>query len=132
MIKVFFVSGVKSTCYCSVKRSGLSQYSDALVACFHRSLGSDVVVVHRQEFDEDLIAKSSVIISVGGDGTFLQAASIIGGNEKPLIGVNSDTTKSLGFLCLSKSFTEDIDEGLEKLIAGNYEWLYRKRIRYAM
>lgn len=85
--------------------------------------------MQRQELDEDLIAKSSVIISVGGDGTFLQAASKIDGNKKPLIGVNSDTTKSLGYLCLPKSFTDNINDGFQKLIQGHYDWHYRKRIR---
>jgi len=39
------------------------------------------------------------VITAGGDGTVLEAASVIRTNEIPVITVNTDPTLSIGFLC---------------------------------
>jgi len=45
--------------------------------------------------NEDIIKQAEIIISVGGDGTFLKTARIIGESEKPIVGVHLG---GLGFL----------------------------------
>lgn len=54
-------------------------------------------------------------LSVGGDGTFLTSAAVIGNKNIPILGVNCG---HLGFLADVQ--TQDLDEILHKLIAGEY------------
>lgn len=51
-----------------------------------------------------------LVVSVGGDGTLLDASHKIGAS--PVLGVNSDTTHSVGFLCASNrtAFAMHLDE----------------------
>lgn len=41
----------------------------------------------------------SLIISLGGDGTFLRTSSMIESCDTPLVGINTDPGRSLGILC---------------------------------
>ena len=54
-------------------------------------------------------------LSVGGDGTFLTSAAAIGDKNIPILGVNCG---HLGFL--AEVQTDDLDNILQKLIAGEY------------
>ncbi len=54
-------------------------------------------------------------LSVGGDGTFLTSAAVIGDKNIPVLGVN---VGHLGFLADVQS--QDLDEILQKLVAGEY------------
>ncbi|MBO4250544.1 MAG: NAD(+)/NADH kinase [Paludibacteraceae bacterium] len=54
-------------------------------------------------------------LSVGGDGTFLTSAAAIGDKNIPILGVNCG---HLGFL--AEVQTDDLDEILQKLVAGEY------------
>ncbi|MBQ4394036.1 MAG: NAD(+)/NADH kinase [Paludibacteraceae bacterium] len=54
-------------------------------------------------------------LSVGGDGTFLTSAAVIGNKNIPILGVNCG---HLGFLADVQ--TQDLNEILHKLIAGEY------------
>lgn len=56
-----------------------------------------------------------MVVPVGGDGTFLLAASKVLDNAKPVIGFNSDPTRSEGFLCLPKKYSENVDEAVKRL-----------------
>ena len=56
-----------------------------------------------------------VALSVGGDGTFLTSAAVIGDKNIPVLGVN---VGHLGFLADVQS--QDLDEILQKLVAGEY------------
>lgn len=55
------------------------------------------------------------VISMGGDGTFLKAASRVGDREIPIIGVNMGR---LGFL--ADVLPSEIEETLNKVYAGDY------------
>ena len=54
-------------------------------------------------------------LSVGGDGTFLTSAAVIGNKNIPILGVN---VGHLGFLADVQS--QDLDNILQKLVAGEY------------
>jgi len=54
-------------------------------------------------------------LSVGGDGTFLTSAAVIGDKNIPILGVNCG---HLGFL--AEVQTQDLNDILQKLIAGEY------------
>jgi NAD+ kinase len=60
-------------------------------------------------------SKSEIILSVGGDGTFLRAAKYSFDNETPILGIN---VGNLGFL--TEIETANIAKTLDGLISGNY------------
>ena len=62
-----------------------------------------------------LAASSDIVVSLGGDGTMLAAARIIGGSGKPLMGINLG---GLGFL--TEASVEELYPKMEKLISGQY------------
>lgn len=58
-----------------------------------------------------------LVISVGGDGTFLDASHAI--NKVPLLGVNSARSSSFGHFCLAN--TDNFVQVLDDIIAGNLQ-----------
>ncbi|MBQ8774103.1 MAG: NAD kinase [Muribaculaceae bacterium] len=61
------------------------------------------------DFDADLV------LSIGGDGTFLRAAQWVGNKEIPILGIN---TGHLGYM--ADVTTDDIESALDDLFNGNY------------
>lgn len=47
---------------------------------------------------EDVDGKT-LVISLGGDGTYLRTSSMILNPNTPLLGINSDPGRSIGMLC---------------------------------
>ena len=64
---------------------------------------------------DDFSDKSEVIISIGGDGTFLRASKYSFKNEVPILGIN---VGNLGFL--TEVDTENITEAMNGVIEGAY------------
>lgn len=60
---------------------------------YFRQHGIESVVVKRPEFSSELLDWADIVFTAGGDGTFLDAASKILTNDKPIIGVNTDPTR---------------------------------------
>jgi NAD+ kinase len=60
--------------------------------------------------------KSEIILSVGGDGTFLRAARYSFENEIPVLGIN---VGNLGFL--TEVDTKNIGEAIDDLLKGTYQ-----------
>ncbi|OTF80694.1 NAD kinase domain-containing protein 1-like protein [Euroglyphus maynei] len=89
-------------------------------------------VVNRFGYTEELINWSDMIITSGGDGTYLLAANQIANNSKPLIGVNSDPSRSVGHLCLDKRYSNNFDRALDAILSGKFEWNFRQRIRITL
>lgn len=67
-------------------------------------------VFDNYNFDVDFV------VTVGGDGTFLRAASNVGSKGTPIIGVN---TGRLGFL--ADVLPSEIETALTEVVNGNYE-----------
>lgn len=88
--------------------------------------------VDRFGYQEDKIDWADVIITSGGDGTFLTAASKVPVNNKPIIGINSDPTKSVGSLCLPSQFSSNFHRVIQLLNEGRYQWVYKQRIRVTL
>ena len=63
------------------------------------------VVKRNQEYTDELVRWADVIVTTGGDGTFLMGASKIFDRNKPVIGINTDPTRSEGHLCLPKHYS---------------------------
>ncbi|MDR0415257.1 MAG: NAD(+)/NADH kinase [Prevotellaceae bacterium] len=64
----------------------------------------------------DLPPEVACLMSVGGDGTFLNAASLVFGTEVPLVGVS---TGRLGFL--PSISIDKVDEAVERISSGEFE-----------
>jgi NAD+ kinase len=64
---------------------------------------------------EHIQGNVDMVISVGGDGTFLDSVMVVRDSGIPIVGINSGR---LGFLANIAS--EDIDEAIDDVINGNY------------
>lgn len=60
--------------------------------------------------------KADALISLGGDGTLLEAVALVGATETPILGIN---TGRLGFLATTPR--DKIDEALKDLVNRNYK-----------
>ncbi|KAK2523279.1 hypothetical protein Q9233_010056, partial [Columba guinea] len=94
-----------------------------------RNEGIEVRLVKRREYNEETVRWADAIISAGGDGTMLLAASKVFDKFKPVIGVNTDPERSEGHLCLPVRYTHSFPEALQKLYCGEFRWQWRQRIR---
>lgn len=70
--------------------------------------------------EAELLAESQVVISIGGDGTFLTAAHIVKFSEIPVIGINLG---QVGFLADIES--ESFEKCLNRVISGEYTTISR-------
>lgn len=72
------------------------------------------------------LSETDLVISAGGDGTFLAAASVVT-DQTPIIGINTDPIGSEGHLCVGgKAPPRDL---INRLVSGNLNWVQRSRIR---
>ena len=55
-----------------------------------RKFGIEFKVVQRRNYTFELVNQSDLIISAGGDGTFLAAAKRVKDSSIPVIGINTD------------------------------------------
>lgn len=101
-----------------------------------RKLGVEVKVVNRITVNKELMEWTDLIVPVGGDGTFLLAASratpFFIQNSVPIVGFNSDPARSEGRLMLPKQYTSDVHDAVCKIIKGDFDWMHRSRIRITL
>lgn len=69
----------------------------------------NVQVIEGRGFEADFV------VSMGGDGTFLRAASMVGGKQIPILGIN---TGRLGFLADVNA--QEIERTIQALYEGDY------------
>ena len=74
-------------------------------------------IIKSNEFDVDLV------VSIGGDGTFLRAASIIGKKDIPILGINAGR---LGFL--ADVGEKDLEVTFADIFSGNYRIEHRSQL----
>jgi NAD+ kinase len=87
------------------------QLVDGMRKRFGRALLRGLSIVS----DENLCSRSDVILSLGGDGTILQTARMVGKHGTPILGVNLG---KLGFL--AETSVEELDECLRDLKIGRF------------
>lgn len=75
-------------------------------------------IITNDEFDDDLV------ISIGGDGTFLRTASIIGKKNIPILGINAGR---LGFL--ADVGEKDLEATFTDVFSGNYRIEHRSQLQ---
>ncbi|KAG0725099.1 NAD kinase 2, mitochondrial [Chionoecetes opilio] len=94
--------------------------------------GIQTRVIYRFDYTDPNIEWADAIVTTGGDGTFLLAASRIPDRDKPIIGFNSDPTRSKGQLCLPQKYSVEVQEAIDKLLKGKFRWTFRRRIRITL
>ena len=83
---------------------------------FYRFLTSDLKLnIRRAEIFEGNNFEADMVLSIGGDGTFLKAASRVGGRNIPILGIN---TGRLGFL--ADVSPEEMEETFNDIYSENY------------
>lgn len=106
-----------------------------VVKCFS-DLGVEVKIVNRLNINRDLLNWTDILVPVGGDGTFLLAASraspLFIDNSVPIVGFNSDPMRSEGRLMLPKQYTTDVNDAVKKLLTGDFNWMHRSRLRITL
>ena len=60
------------------------------------------------------------------------AASKILNDKKPIIGINTDPSRSEGYLCLPRHFSENPHAAVDKIMKGSFYWFLRKRLRITL
>ena len=85
------------------------EYHTFLTADQRLTVADGVAVFDSSDFSADFV------VSLGGDGTFLRAASMVGDKQIPILGIN---TGRLGFL--ADVNTQEIEHTVEALYAGDY------------
>jgi len=76
--------------------------------------GQGIAHEFRERNDFEGLKKADLVIAVGGDGTFLSAATHVGAT--PMLGVNSNPPHSVGYFCAATAKT--FGTVLEKVLAG--------------
>lgn len=110
------ISGITKLGWQAVLEQELAQQ---LSAKFQYSMSAPIYTNHT-----DLQNGFDLMISLGGDGTFLKAVSFIRDSGVPILGIN---TGRLGFLSnLSKN---NIDQILARFESGSYEFQKRSLLR---
>ncbi len=63
-----------------------------------------------------LLSKSDIVVSLGGDGTILRTARLVGNSNKPILGVNLG---KLGFL--AELNFDELRNSIDQLLKGDFE-----------
>jgi NAD+ kinase len=74
--------------------------------------------------DGELVTRSDVVVALGGDGTMLRAARLIGETGTPLLGINLG---SLGYL--TDIPLEELGTALRRVLDGTYHLAGRPRVQ---
>src|SRR6056297_3446755 len=86
-----------------------------------RNLCQDYNVTLLKNIEECVSIPVDLVISIGGDGTFIGAARLIAGTEIPIIGLHSG---GLGFL--AEVLLENFETKLKEFFKGRYSIEKRK------
>ena len=99
-----------------LNNAGISYYVEKELAAQVRKRFSFRIPPAKILADSRLVSNCDFMISIGGDGTFLATAKLVGSRNIPIIGVNLG---KLGFL--AETSTRDILGFVKKVVAGKYK-----------
>jgi NAD+ kinase len=94
--------------------------------------GIETRIVKRFQYNDEVVKWADLVLTTGGDGTFLMGSSKILNRYKPILGINTDPTRSEGHLCLPKHYSFNIQEAIDTILAGKFKWFFRRRLRITM
>lgn len=87
--------------------------------------GVSALVVERNRVDKRCCWQKDLIITVGGDGTFLRASHFVG--DTPMLGVNIDPASKLGFY--TSATAADFAQKFRKLRVGKFKIIALPRLQ---
>ncbi len=105
----------------------LEKHGAEIYVCreFYQFLTADLKMkIHADRLFDDNDFTADMVISMGGDGTFLKAASRVGNKGIPILGIN---TGRLGFL--ADISPEEIEETFQEIYSGRYSVEERSVLR---
>lgn len=105
-----------------IKNSALQ--GNERLSALENKLAAAGVKLYRINSPGEMEPDTDMLLSIGGDGTFLSASKRVGETEIPVLGVNLGR---LGFL--SENAPEDV---ADPILAGNYEIEHRALLRVEM
>ena len=85
---------------------------------------SKIKVLHFNEVNKNIFKNEDLIITVGGDGTFVKAANLI--ENSLILGINSNPKKSEG--ALTSILISESDK-LKEILEGKYKIILRQRAK---
>ncbi|KAL5015988.1 hypothetical protein ScPMuIL_005577 [Solemya velum] len=126
-----YLESKRSDYYGLLERHEVHYNSVELIRKCLEDNGIETRVVDRFHYDNETIDWADIILSAGGDGTFLLAASRIRDRNKPLLGINTDPQRSEGHLCIQKEYhtLSGFRKAVKNLLLGDFSWKWRHRIR---
>ncbi|MCD8167372.1 MAG: NAD kinase [Bacteroides sp.] len=109
----------QNSCYADVLLQALRNYQAQICIShdFYQFLQESITcdLTDTETFEEDNFM-ADMVISIGGDGTFLRAAGAVGNKNIPILGIN---TGRLGFL--ADIAPEDITTTIDDIYQGRYK-----------
>lgn len=90
-------------------------FVSAPVARASSSLGRGVLTRARVVSDKKILEDSDLLIALGGDGTILETARMVGGRGTPILGINLG---KLGFL--AEVSLDEVEACLQEILEGRY------------
>ena len=91
----------------------------------------EVSVVKASAYGVEAAQDADLIISAGGDGTFLAAASLVR-DQTPIIGINTDPVGSEGHLSLTGKQQLRVADTIDRFLGGNFRFFPRQRVRVTL
>ncbi len=88
------------------------------------SNNSEVKIISFNDLKKDSLEDSDLIITLGGDGTFVKAANLI--EDSLILGINAEPHKSEG--ALTSLDIKELEK-LKEIFAGNFDTINRHRAR---
>ncbi|XP_060874056.1 NAD kinase 2, mitochondrial [Metopolophium dirhodum] len=89
-------------------------------------------IINLKDINTAAVSWADVLIAIGGDGTFLVMSSYVQNNQTPVVGINSNPSSSLGYLCLPDICSRNIQNTFDTLEKQNFFFIDRRRIRVSM
>jgi len=98
-----------------------------------RSIVDNLTVVQEWPLTNEDTLDKTLVISLGGDGTYLRTSSMIDNNNLPLLGINTDPGRSLGILCSKflykeRSSPKHIQKIFSQIEQQQFTWMHRQRM----
>eukprot|EP01012_Entosiphon_sulcatum_P008670 TRINITY_DN14756_c0_g1_i1.p1 TRINITY_DN14756_c0_g1~~TRINITY_DN14756_c0_g1_i1.p1 ORF type:complete len:526 (+),score=98.81 TRINITY_DN14756_c0_g1_i1:589-2166(+) len=103
-----------------------------IAAAFQSRVGVPVRIVKSNALTAEDVRKACLVISAGGDGTFLKTASMFkDSKDPPVLGINTDPDRSRGALC-TLSVRDNLAGCVDFLATSNFPVTKRSRIKVVM
>ncbi len=110
-----------------VVKEGIVLEEDFISRINELSGNKEIVFVNFCDLNKTHFDENSLVVTFGGDGTFVKAANLM--DEGYIVGINSSPSSSVGALT---SLEIDDLERLKEVLEGNFDVLLRQRVKVTL